>query len=437
MSPGPDRKPDARVAASVAGVEDETSAELRSSYRRAFAASALGWALDGFDFTMFAFALPAILTSLGISVAVGGTVTTLALMASALGGVVGGVLADRFGRVRVLIWVIFAFALFTGLTATAQNLAQLTLWHTLEGFAFGAEWPVGAALLAEYARSEHRGRSMAWLQSAYSFGWALSTLCYYLLFGALPGDVAWRALFLVGIVPALVALVIRRTVRDRVVATYGSRRGPRLRRIFAGRLRRTTIISTLLLVGGQGAYYTVFGFLPLYLRDDRHLSIASTATYLWVVIVGGFLGYVSSGYLHDLLGRRPTFTLYYLGIAVAVLLFVLAPIGTAAGGYAVVFMLGFTLSGSAGGLGAFLAELFPTELRGSGVGFAYNVGRGIGALGPLAVGAAAHALALGGAILTVTLVVDGIALVAVWCLPETRGKVILSASVPSRPPSSA
>lgn len=422
-----DHQPEARTDPSGAAGAVDTSAELRSSYRRAFAASALGWALDGFDFTMFAFALPAILTSLGLSVAVGGTVTTLALMASALGGVVGGLLADRYGRVRVLTWVIFAFAVFTGLTATAQNLAQLTLWHTLEGFAFGAEWPVGAALLAEYARSEHRGRTMAWLQSAYSFGWATSTLCYYLLFGTLPGELAWRALFLVGIAPALVALIIRRTVRDRVVPGTGSRGGRRLRRLFAGRLRRTTIVSTLLLVGGQGTYYTVFSFLPLYLRDDRHLSIASTATYLWVVIVGGFLGYVGSGYLHDLLGRRPTFTLYYLGVAAAVLLFILAPIGTAAGGYAVVFLLGFTLSGSAGGLGAFLSELFPTELRGSGVGFAYNVGRGIGALGPLAVGAAAHTLALGGAILTVTLVVDGIALVAVWWLPETRGTVILPA----------
>jgi MFS family permease len=414
-------------AVSAAGeITPDDSPEIRSQYRRAFAASALGWALDGFDFTMFAFALPAILTALGISVAVGGTVTTLALVASAVGGVVGGVLADRFGRVRVLTWVIFAFALFTGLTATAQNLSQLILWHTLEGFAFGAEWPVGAALLAEYARSRQRGRTMAWLQSAYSFGWAASTLCYYLLFGALPGELAWRYLFLVGILPALIALIIRRTVRDRVRPDVEPARRS-WRNLFGPALRRTTVVSTVLLVGGQGSYYTVFSFLPLFLRNERHLSIASTASYLWVVIVGGFLGYVSSGYLHDMFGRRPTFTLYYLGIAVAVLLFILTPIGSEAAGYAIVALLGFTLSGSAGGLGAFLSELFPTQIRGSGVGFAYNVGRGIGALGPLAVGAATHALGLGGAILVVTLVVDAIALGAVWALPETKGKKILTA----------
>lgn len=156
------------------------------------------------------------------------------------------------------------------------------------------------------------------------------------------------------------------------------------------------------LIGGQATYYTVFSFLPLFLRNERHLSIASTASYLWVVIVGGFLGYVSSGYLHDMFGRRPTFTLYYLGIAAAVLLFILTPIGTEAEGYTIVALLGFTLSGSAGGLGAYLSELFPTQIRGSGVGFAYNVGSGIGAPGPLAVGAATHALGLGGAILVVT-----------------------------------
>jgi MFS family permease len=420
------RKADVGAVSAPGEVTPDDSPEVRSQYRRAFAASALGWALDGFDFTMFAFALPAILTALGISVAIGGTVTTLALVASAVGGVVGGLLADRFGRVRVLTWVIFAFALFTGLTATAQNLSQLILWHTLEGFAFGAEWPVGAALLAEYARSQRRGRTMAWLQSAYSFGWAASTLCYYLLFGALPGELAWRYLFLVGVLPALIALIIRRTVRDRVRPDVEPAHRA-WRNLFGPALRRTTVVSTVLLVGGQGAYYTVFSFLPLFLRNERHLSIASTASYLWVVIVGGFLGYVSSGYLHDMFGRRPTFTLYYLGIAAAVLLFILTPIGTEAAGYAIVALLGFTLSGSAGGLGAFLSELFPTQIRGSGVGFAYNVGRGVGALGPLAVGTATPALGLGGAILVVALVVDAIALAALWTLPETKGKMILAA----------
>ncbi|MGH2741190.1 MAG: MFS transporter, partial [Thermoleophilaceae bacterium] len=150
--------------------------------RRAFVASGLGWGLDGFDWTMFAYALPAITASLSLSASDGPFVVAFSLVASAFGGVVGGTLADRFGRVRVLTFVILGYSLFTALTATAQNLEQLLFWRTLHGFTFGAEWAVGAALLAEYARPERRGRTMGFLQSTYAVGWAVSTAAYLILF---------------------------------------------------------------------------------------------------------------------------------------------------------------------------------------------------------------------------------------------------------------
>jgi MFS family permease len=175
--------------------------EVETQRKRAFVASGLGWGLDGFDWTMFAYALPAITVSLGMSESDGPFVVAVSLVASAFGGVVGGTLADRFGRVRVLTFVIVGYSVFTALTATSQNLEQLLLWRTLHGFTFGAEWAVGAALLAEYANPDQRGRTMGFLQSTYAIGWAASTAAYLILFDALNDDQAWRYLFLLGILP--------------------------------------------------------------------------------------------------------------------------------------------------------------------------------------------------------------------------------------------
>ena len=195
--------------------------------------------------------------------------------------------------------------LIAALTATAQNVEQLLLLRTLHGFTFGAEWAVGAALLAEYANPERRGRTMGFLQSTYAIGWAASTAAYLILFDALNDDQAWRYLFLLGILPAAAAFVIRLTTRDRVKtgASGGSRISFPL--LFKPEIRRTTILATLFGVGGQGTYYSVFVFLPTFLVEERGQSVVGTATYSWVVIAGSFVGYILAGLIHDALGRGP------------------------------------------------------------------------------------------------------------------------------------
>ena len=300
--------------------------DVEKQRKRAFVASGLGWGLDGFDWTMFAYALPAITVSLGLSASDGPFIVAVSLVASAFGGVIGGTLADRFGRVRVLTFVIVGYSVFTALTATAQNLEQLLLWRTLHGFTFGAEWAVGAALLAEYANPEQRGRTMGFLQSTYAIGWAASTAAYLILFDALNDDQAWRYLFLLGILPAAAAFVIRLTTRDRV-KTGASRGSPiSFPLLFRPEIRRTTILATLFGVGGQGTYYSVFVFLPTFLVEERGQSVVGTATYSWVVIAGSFVGYILAGFIHDALGRRPAFTLYFVGSAAAIVAFVTIPI---------------------------------------------------------------------------------------------------------------
>ncbi|MGH3425808.1 MAG: MFS transporter, partial [Nocardioidaceae bacterium] len=308
--------------------------------RRAFLAAGIGWGLDALDWTMYSFALPALIATLGISAAAGSYVATASLVASAFGGVIGGILADRYGRTRVLVFVILGFALFTALTATSQDLTQLFLWRILLGLAYGAEWAVGAALLAEYARPDQRGRLMGVLQSCYAIGWAVSTAFYLLSFALLPESTAWRVLFLVGIIPAIAAFYIRRRTQDNVqVRESTTKTSPLL--LFRDGRARTTVLATLLGTGVQGIYYSVIIFLPLFLVSVRHISVVGTATYTWVTIVGSFVGYVVAGFLHDAVGRRPAFTTFFVGSAASICVFVTFPISGIGIGLIVTFALGF------------------------------------------------------------------------------------------------
>ncbi|MFK2825758.1 MFS transporter [Bacillus sp. B190/17] len=396
--------------------------------RRAFIASGLGWGLDGFTFTMFALALPGILIALNMDVAQGGWITTFSLLASAAGGITGGMLADRFGRARVLMFVILAFSVFTALTATAQNPTQLAIWRILEGFAFGAEWPVGAALLAEYASSKTRGKTMGFLQSAYGIGWALSTLSYFLVFSMFPAEVAWRYLFLIGILPALAIFYIRRNVKDRVEVKKEKNTKSPITELFGRSQIRITLFAILLGFGVQAVYYSVFSFLPLYLKTVRNLSLIGTTTYLWITIAGCMIGYISAGILHDKLGRRPTFTLYFLGSAATIVTFILMPVEGGFLSYAVALLLGIFAAGQSAGIGAYSSELFPTRMRATGQGFVYNVGRGIAAFGPAFIGVFTAKIGMGNAIMTVGLTACTLAIITVWLLPETNGKEIIEES---------
>jgi MFS family permease len=407
---------------------DGVESANRTRYRRVVATSALGWGLDGFDHTMFALALGAILTSLHLSIGIGGTISTASLVASALGGMFGGALADRYGRVRVLVWVVLGFSVTTALTATAQNATQLVGWRTLEGLCFGAEWPVGVALLSEYARAESRGRLMAFMQSAYSVGWAGSTIAYFAVFSLAPAETAWRWLFILGLIPAVAIFIIRRGIQDRVYTTGVDKplnpfEG--IARIFHRDLRVATLSSTVFLVGIQGNYYAIMSFLPLYLVTERGLHVAGTTTFMLIQIVGGFIGYIGSGFFHDRFGRRPTQTATILFSMSSVAAFLYTPVQSLAMGYVLVFMVGMSISSAAGGLGSILSEQFPTAIRGAGVGFTYNVGRGVAAFGPMLIGFMASRYGLGRSMMIVGMSLSTLSTIALWTLSETRGRELV------------
>jgi MFS family permease len=401
--------------------------ELSSSERRAFGACVGGWALDAMDVQMFSFAIPALIATWGITRGEAGTLSTAALLMSAVGGWLAGWFADRFGRVRTLQIAIAWFAVFTFLSGLAQNYSQMFVARGLLGLGFGGEWAAGAVLLGESIRAQHRGKALGTMQAGWAVGWGVAALLNAVFFTLLPTHIAWRALFLVGIAPALLVFFLRRYVEEPPVYLKSRQEleaqgdKPSFFEIFQGPLLRITLLGGLMGTGAQGGYYAVTQFLPTYLRNERHLSVLDSTGYLLVLIVGAFCGYMSGGYLADRIGRRLTFLVFAIGAGVVVATYT----GFSFGNNVMLFLgfpLGFFASGVFSAMGAFYTEHFPTRVRGVGQGFAYNLGRGTGALFPTLVGYI-H-LPLGAAIGLFAGLAYATMAIAAFLLPETKGKVL-------------
>ncbi|WP_175932866.1 MULTISPECIES: MFS transporter [unclassified Burkholderia] len=402
-------------------------ADAQPRERRAFWSCKVGYMLDGMDTQMLSFVIPTLVATWGISLADAGFIGTITLLASALGGWIAGILSDRIGRVRTLQLTVLWFAVFTALCGLAQNYPQLVAARALMGFGFGGEWTAGAVLIGEVIRARDRGRAVGLVQSGWAIGWGLCALLYALLFSVLPAEQAWRALFLVGLAPALLVVAIRRYVKEPDVyekekAAQAKVAGaPRLTEIFAPKLITTTLRAALLTTGAQGGYYAITTWLPTFLKTERHLTVMGTGGYLAMIIFGSWVGYLTSAYLTDRLGRKPNFILFAVGSMVIAFSYTSLNL-TNASMLWLGFPLGFFASGIFSGMGAFLTELFPTRVRGSGQGFCYNVGRAIGALFPFLIGALSKQYGLGTSIGLFAVAAYGVVIVAALTLPETRGR---------------
>jgi MFS family permease len=397
--------------------------ELRPGERRTLAAAVGGWSVDAFDFMVYTFVITSLMAAWGMSRAEAGLIATVTLLCSALGGWLAGALSDRVGRVRMLQITIGWFALFTFLAGFSRSPTDLFVLRALQGLGFGGEWAVGAALVAEAAPARHRGKAVGLVQSGWALGWGAAALLYAVCFSRLPEALAWRAMFWVGILPALLVLYVRRHVREPLAPAAAAPRARDALGIFAPAVVRTTLLAGVMTTGMQGGYYAITIWLPTYLKTVRHLSVLDTGGYLGVVIAGSLAGYLTAAWASDRLGRRATFVLFALGALLVAVTYTLVPIADGAM-LALGFPLGFFVSGNFSGVGAFLAELFPGPVRGSGMGFAYNAGRGVGALFPALVGLLSARLPLGSAIGGFAAAAYLLVLVAVLSLPETRGRVL-------------
>jgi MFS family permease len=401
--------------------------DLGPVQRRTFWACFGGWALDALDVQIYTFAVPALIALWHISNAQAGLLATSALVISAFGGWIAGMLADRVGRARLLMIMVAWFAFFTFLAGFTQNFEQLLAVRALQGFGFGGEWAAGSVLIGEVIRGADRGKAVGTVQSAWAFGWAAAAILATVIFQVFPQPIAWRALFFVGILPALLVFYIRSKVPEpeifRATAQSATRRSAL--EIFQAPLLPTTVLAAALATGAQGGYYAITTFLPTFLRTQRHLTVLGTGGYLAVIIFGSWLGYMVSAYLSDAIGRRKNFFIFAVGSLVIAVAYTQAGISDSMM-LILGLPLGFFASGIFSGMGPLLTELFPTSVRGAGQGFCYNFGRGIGAFFPTLVGLLSASTGLGAAIGVFAAMSYAIVILAALALPETRGRELVA-----------
>ena len=401
--------------------------QLSPTERSTLVATFGGWALDGLDVMVYSFVIPSLVAAWHISQGQAGLLGTAALLISALGGWLAGTLADRYGRTRILQLTILWFAFFTFLSGFTQSFTQLLITRGLQGLGFGGEWAVGSVLMGEAIRAEHRGKAVGTVQGGWAIGWGLAAVFYTILFKSLPEALAWRAMFWIGILPSLLVFYIRRRVPEPHIYTetrkFVEATGTPVRflHLFSPEVLEVTLLTSLLAVGAQGGYYAITTWLPTFLKTQRKLSVMNTGAYLCVVILGSFIGYMVSAYLTDRLGRKKTLILFAVCSFVSVIAYTYLPLSNPVM-LVLGFPLGFFSSGVFSPVGAFFTELFPSRLRGSGQGFSYNFGRGVGALFPTLVGFLSAHIALGQAIAIFAASAYLIMILGTALLPETRGK---------------
>jgi MFS family permease len=395
--------------------------------RKALVSASLGWMLDGMDIMLYAMVLAHLMRDFGMSTATAGLMGSLTLFASAVGGTIFGLLADRYGRVKALMGSILIYSVFTGACGLSQNIVQLGIFRVLLGLGMGGEWATGAALVAESWPSEHRGKALGIMQSSWAVGYALAAAVTALV---LPRW-GWRSVFFVGVLPALLTFWIRRHVEEPEIWKRGAAANKNfafragLSEIFRRPLLRDTLVTTLMNAGTMFAWWGLFTWIPAYLglpadQGGMGLGIVQTSTWIIVMQAGMWLGYVSFGFISDYAGRKKTYIIYLFTAAALVILY--SSVRENAG---LLLLLGpfvaFFGTGYFSGFGTITAEIFPTRIRASAQGFTYNIGRGLSALAPFTIGALAkaHGLTLA---FYLTAGFFLFSAVTAFALPETKGK---------------
>ena len=400
--------------------------EATPEARRALLAASLGWMLDAFDVMLYALVLTSVRNDLGLSAEVAGGLRSLTLLASAAGGIVFGILADRAGRTRALMLSVLIYSIFTAACGFAQSALQLAIFRVGLGIGMGGEWASGAALVSETWPARDRGKALGLMQSSWAIGYGLAALVAWVV-----QDVAgygWRVVFFVGVLPAFFTFWIRRRVEEPAVWREARATSARVSvaRALSGSMLGVTIAVTLMNAATMFAWWGFNTWVPSYLRQpvaEGGAGLSSGRMYWFIIAMqaGMWLGYVTFGFVSDRIGRKRTY-LGYLGLA-AVLVFVYSSVRAE---YALLVLgpvTAFFATGFFSGFGAVTAELYPTAIRATLQGFTYNIGRVASAAAPYVVGGLT-ATAGYGAALSVTAAAYLVAAVFWLFIPETKGRVM-------------
>lgn len=420
----------------MAGTATFSLSTIPRGQRRTLIAAGLGWMLDAFDVMLYALVLAHIMRDLGMSKGTAGLLNTLTLLASGIGGVLFGFIADRIGRKRALMATILTYSVFSFACGFSTTILMLASFRFILGLGMGGEWNTGAALVAETWPSEQRARALAIVQSSWAIGYALAAL----VAGIVLQLSSWRTVFFVGVLPALIIFWILKKVPESEMweqqrgasfsaaadaAEHAPAQEDSFFHLFSRSYARSTIALLLVNFFGLFAWWGLFTWIPPYLslpvsQGGRGFGVMSTtALLLFLNLAGMFPGYLTFGWVADHLGRRNGFILYTLIAALLVPLYALARsewVLLVLGALVAFFGTGF-FSGS----GIIGSELFPTRLRARALGFTYNGARTMSAVAPFVIGRVGQVKGLGWAFY---LCAASFLLATMFAtqLPETRGK---------------
>ena len=396
--------------------------------KRALLAASLGWMLDAFDVMLYSLVLAELVGAFGITLTTAGYLGSLTLAASAVGGVVFGVVADRFGRTRALSLSILLYSVFTAACGLATSVTMLAVFRVLLGLGMGGEWASGAALVSETWPAQHRGKALGLMQSCWAIGYGLAAVVTALVMPSF----GWRAVFFVGVVPALLTWWIRRRVAEpeawltaqRSASRVGDRAGAWS--ALLGERLGLTVVLTLMNACTMFAWWGFNLWIPAYLslpveRGGMGLPTATMANFVVVMQIGMWLGYVTFGFVSDALGRKPTYIVYLL--AASGLMWAYAMTRDATTLLALGPFVAFFGTGYFSGFGAITAELYPTSIRATAQGVTYNIGRIASALAPFVVGTLATTRGFDVALSVAASAFLVAAALWIW-IPETRGRAL-------------
>jgi len=403
--------------------------------RRTLFAATLGWMLDAFDAMLYALVLAHVMRDLGMTKGTAGLLNSLTLLASGIGGVAFGFIADWLGRKRALMLSILTYSVCSFASGLATSVLMLAVFRFILGLGMGGEWNTGTTLVAETWPTELRAKAISIVQSSWAIGYALAALAV----GIVLHYADWRMAFFVGILPALVVLWIRRGVPESEMWQERHRKGGDAvgynsavstpQTVFADLFRPPYLKPTLALLFmnffGMFAWWGLFTWIPPYLslpveQGGRGFGIMGTTTLLVVLnLVGMFPGYASFGWVADSLGRRKSFLLYTFMAALIVPSYAMARapwalmvLGT---------VLAFFGTGFFSGSGIIGSEIFPTQVRARSLGLTYNGARTMSSIAPFVIGRVGQAKGLSWAFYLCGVSFLLACLVATQ-LPETKGK---------------
>ena len=391
--------------------------------RRALIAAALGWMLDAFDVMMYALLLPSIMADLKISGPTAGAIGSAMLIAAAAGGLAFGVVADRYGRTRALMASVTIYSVFAAACGLATTALELAVFRVLLGIGMGGEWASGAALVSETWPAEHRGKALGLMQSAWAVGYGLAALVTMIV---LPRW-GWRVVFFIGVLPALLTFWVRRYVREPEIWLQRrnlTRARSRLADVFGDGRAGVTAAVTAMNACTLFAWWGFNLWLPGFLSAGPNAGGVglSTTGMSWFIIamqVGMWFGYITFGFVSDVVGRKRAYVAYL--VTAAVLIAIYTSLRTPVALLLLGPFVAFFATGYFSGFGAVTAEIYPTDIRATAQGFTYNLGRIASAAAPFTVGTLAQTRGFDVALSTTSVAFMLAAVLWFW-IPETKGR---------------